>query len=171
MKINYHIIIPTILIAITLFSCNQNSGNLAQDNTDTSVLTIVKDTSSFTKSAEVKHELDFNDLNFSFEFISLGGKGILQSNDTKEEIIKTKENKDTIEINVYKWLGVPLGSYKGKCELKSDTLYIYYWEEIKEMNRNSARAAVILQSQLKYKIRKVKYKNRVVKLKDVDYVK
>lgn len=111
------------------------------------------------------------DVNFSFEYNSLGGKGILESHDTKAEIIKTKENEDSIEIDVYKWLSVPIGNYKGRCELKSDTLYIYYWEEIKEVDKNASRAAVILQSQLKYKIRKVNYKTRVVKLKDVAYVK
>ncbi len=168
---NYHTITFAILIGLTILSCNQSSINVAHDKPDTSELVIANDTTSFTKSKEVHHELDLDDLNFTFKYISLGGRGILKSHNTNEEIIQTKENKESIEINVYKWLGAPIGSYEGKCELRSDSLYIYYWEVIKEIDRNSARAAVILQSQLKYKIRKVKYKNRVIKLKDVEYIK
>ena len=112
-----------------------------------------------------------NDLTLSFDYVPEGGQGILQSNNMNEEIIKTKENQDNIEINVYKWIGVPIDGYNGKCELKSDTLYLYYWKEIKEANKDSAQVALIRQSQFKYKIKKVKYKCIVVKLTNNKYIK
>ena len=112
-----------------------------------------------------------NNMTLSFEYVPEGGQDILQFNNMDEEIIKTKKNQDNIEISVYKWIGVPIDSYNGKSELKSDTLYLYYWKEIKEANKDSAQVALIRQSQFKYKIKKVKYKCIVVKLTNNKYIK
>lgn len=64
MKINYNIIIPTILIGLTMFSCNQTSDKNAQENSDSSKVQIAKDTSSFIKTTEVHQEPDFDVLKF-----------------------------------------------------------------------------------------------------------
>ncbi|WP_264564799.1 hypothetical protein [Flavobacterium sp. N3904] len=122
-------------------------------------------------SCNSKNVDEDNNLTLSFEYVPEGGQGILQSNDMNEKIIKTKKNQDNIEISVYKWIGLPIDTYNGKCELKSDTLYLYYWREIKESYKDSAQVALTLESQLKYKIRKVKYRRIVVELKDNKYIK
>jgi hypothetical protein len=123
-------------------------------------------TSCISKDASVN-----NDLTLSFEYVPDGGSDILKTNNMNEEIIKTRKIKDSIEISVYKWIGVPIDDYNGKCELKSDTLYVYYWEELKEVNKNSPQVALILRSQFKYMIKKVKYKNIVVEEKNTEYIK
>ena len=122
-------------------------------------------------SCNSKNVDEDNNLTLSFEYVPEGGQGILKSNYMGEEIIKTKKNKDNIEISVYKWIGVTIDNYNGKCELKSDTLYLYYWREIKEANKDSPQVALILQSQFKYKIKKVKYRCVVVELADNKYIK
>lgn len=116
-------------------------------------------------------EAENNDqLNISFQYSPQGGEGKLISKYLGEEIIELKENKDTIEIDVYKWLGVPIETYNGRCELKSDTLFLRYWEEIQKANIDLPHAALVLKSKLVYKIKKVNYKSIVV-LKDTIHVK
>jgi len=64
MKINYRIIIPTIFIGLTMFSCNQASETQTQDKTDSSNILTAKDTSTFIKMTEVEKKADFDVVKF-----------------------------------------------------------------------------------------------------------
>ena len=66
MKINDCKIIPTILIGLTMFSCNQSSDKITQDKSNTSTVSIAKETSTFTftKVTEFRQESDFDVLKF-----------------------------------------------------------------------------------------------------------
>ena len=64
MKMNYDIIISTIFIGLTMFSCNQTADKQTQDKSDSSTISAANDTSSFTKIIEVHQKPAFDFVKF-----------------------------------------------------------------------------------------------------------
>ena len=65
MKINYYIIIPTILIGLTMFSCNQTSDNNTKDKYDSSKISTEKDPYLSATITEIHQKPDFDVVKFA----------------------------------------------------------------------------------------------------------